>query len=191
MKLLKVTCQFFGEYTHIEEYRLLPASLMEIESFDFKMGLNEDVIGLGEIEGKHSDCYGDLLLEEIESDNFNLVELKELVDNSSADYLDYYLENIEEYPLVDINSRDFLNLDEEEQQKEIETEKERQQKITEIAKEFGVQADKDFLLPYRELSDAVDRKLKEKLENLVILNVTKEDAELIRKFMAQNNMKEL
>lgn len=41
MKLLKVTCQFFGKYTHIEEYRLLPASLMEFESLDIQKEINQ------------------------------------------------------------------------------------------------------------------------------------------------------
>lgn len=96
MKLVIFTGTYNGYYADAEESIALPAEANENIIFGkFEEGtIYENVVDFGELEGKHSECYGDLSVEYVDTDEMSDGELIELVDKlSPLDRLEVFLEH--------------------------------------------------------------------------------------------------
>lgn len=81
MKILKFHQNYEGYYAKgFESYTIYPKEADGLIFKDIEEG--EEVVPLGEVEGKHSDCYGDLTISEIDTEDLSVEELEDLVENS-------------------------------------------------------------------------------------------------------------
>ena len=83
MKILKFHQIYEGRYAESESYKIYPKEAEGSIFKDIKGG--EELVFLGELEGKHSECYGDLTISEIDTEDLSIEELEDLVENSDLD----------------------------------------------------------------------------------------------------------
>ena len=83
MKILKFHQIYNGRYAESESYTIYPKEAEGSIFKDIKGG--EGLIFLGELEGKHSECYGNLTISEIDTEDLSIEELEDLVENSDLD----------------------------------------------------------------------------------------------------------
>lgn len=83
MEVLKLSVDYDGFYGgSIHEYCLLPIEWNGLYTHELSCGTEGDAIYLGEIEGKHSEVYGDLTIEIIDLSELSSRELSELIKGS-------------------------------------------------------------------------------------------------------------
>lgn len=96
-KVLKLHVTYSGNYGgDVNEIVIIPEELNGV-LFD-KLPINtilEKRIDLGEIEGKHSQCYGDLEIELIDLDELNLKEVSDLIGLSYFGEFEVFFEDSE------------------------------------------------------------------------------------------------
>lgn len=96
-KVLKLNVVYEGRYGgDVDETMLLPVDVNGVIFKELKDGeVLEDEISLGEIEGKHSECFGDLYVDIVDLDNLNIEEVSRLVSSSNYDELEGFFEEAE------------------------------------------------------------------------------------------------
>lgn len=96
MKVLKLSVEFDGRYGYKNEFVLMPVeSNGVIFGFLQENEVLKEKVDLGELEGKHSECYGDLTVETIDLSLLNPKELETLVENSYFGDFEVFFEQIE------------------------------------------------------------------------------------------------
>lgn len=96
MKVMKFHVTFDGYYGGtIDEYVLLPTDINGVLFEEYKSGEYDEAVYLGEIEGKHSECYGDLEVSLIDLDQMTLKDVTDLINNSDFDTLEMFFEGEE------------------------------------------------------------------------------------------------
>lgn len=96
MKLAIFTGTYNGRYANAEESIALPIEANENIIFGkFEEGVvYEEAVSFGELEGKHSECDGDLSVKYIDTDKMNNSELLELIESlSPLNYFESFLEH--------------------------------------------------------------------------------------------------
>lgn len=184
MKALKLRTTYYGRYNDLEATVLMP-----IEANGSVFGFipldetQERVVSLGELEGKHSQCYGDLTAEIIDISTMNPVHLKNLYQESDFSSFESYFEQmegqIEEY-LEEIK-------DSEDDQEEYNQIKQEQKAVYEM---LGIDEEKAYFKS-REVFDAFDEKIKEYVEKVktVTVDVMASDYEAIKELLEKNGFK--
>ena len=96
MKVLKLSVEFEGRYATKEGHVLMPVdSNGVIFGYLQENRLIEKSVDLGELEGKHSECYGDLKVETIDLTQLSPLEAQMLVENSDFGTFEIFFEHIE------------------------------------------------------------------------------------------------
>lgn len=95
-RVLKLTATYDGRYAQYNGYTLLPPAALGtiIEN----LPLNEvipDKVDLDELEGKHSECYANLLIEEIDLNSLDIVQLDSLIKNIDSGSFEIFMESSE------------------------------------------------------------------------------------------------
>lgn len=121
MNVLKLSVEFDGRYGYKREHVLMPIeSNGVIFGFLQENEVLERRVDLGELEGKHSECYGDLIVETIDLSSLNPKELESLVKESSFGDFEIFFETVEyefkEYieELKDLEEEEFYQIESEE-----------------------------------------------------------------------------
>lgn len=97
MEVLKLSVDYDGYYGgSIHEYCLLPIDWNGLYTHELSCGTEGDAIYLGEIEGKHSEVYGDLTVEVVDLSKLNKRQLSELIKGSSVGEFEGTFEGWEE-----------------------------------------------------------------------------------------------
>lgn len=97
MKTIKLRVVFDGNYGgSVDEYILLPLDANGVLFEELKEGTYKNEISLGEIEGKHSECYGDLIVEVVDLENYSVNKITDLINNSYFGEFEGYFEMQEE-----------------------------------------------------------------------------------------------
>lgn len=159
MEVLKLSVDYDGYYGgSIHEYCLLPIEWngLYVEKLDY--GTHSDAIGLGEIEGKHSDVYGDLKVELVDLSKLNTKELSELVKGSSVDEFERTFEGWESDLYYDEN----------------ETNKLKQAKFEKLN---GIEFKSDWSIKSAEISENLIAKLSGQLEDFTEIVVKASDVD--------------
>jgi|SRR5699024_7811380 len=96
-KVLKLNVQFWGNYGgDVDETVLLPLDINGVLFETLKEEVNlPNAVYLGEIEGKHSECYGDLSIEVINLDELNIKDVAELINKSDFNEFEGFFEMAE------------------------------------------------------------------------------------------------
>lgn len=94
MKLVILEGSFNGYYASAKERVVLPIEAAEKNIYgELKEGIYKDAVDFGELEGKHSECYGDLVIKYVDTDEMNQTEIMELVNGlDEANYIESFLE---------------------------------------------------------------------------------------------------
>lgn len=96
MKVLKLHVGYDGYYGgSVDEYVLLPLEVNGELFEELSVGHHERVVYLGEIEGKHSEVYGDLEVESIDLDDLDIKTVTGLINNSNDGEFECYFKGIE------------------------------------------------------------------------------------------------
>lgn len=96
MKVLKLHVGYDGHYGgSVDEYVLLPLEVNGVLFEELSVGNHEREVYLGEIEGKHSEVYGDLEVEIIDLNDLDIKTANCLINNSSDGEFECYFEGIE------------------------------------------------------------------------------------------------
>jgi len=96
MKVLKLHVDYDGYYGgSVHEYVLLPQEVNGVLFEELSVGNHDREVYLGEIEGKHSEVYGDLEVEIIDLNNLDIKSVNNLINNSSIGEFECYFEGIE------------------------------------------------------------------------------------------------
>lgn len=96
MEVIKYSVDYYGYYGgSIHEYCLLPIESAGVY-IDYEEGTHEGVVYLGEIEGKHSEVYGDLTVEVIDLSTLNQLEINTLIKGSDISNFESFFESAEE-----------------------------------------------------------------------------------------------
>ena len=111
---LKLHVGYSGYYsdTEIDDTIILPKEFCDMLEFDFlrdgkEYVIHSDVVSLGEIEGKHSDVYGDLhveLIDESYLERMNQVDINEFIEKMKDGY--NYFERFFEIAIDDSDNAD-------------------------------------------------------------------------------------
>lgn len=97
MEVLKLSVDYDGYYGgSIHEYCLLPIEWNGLYTHELSCGTEGDAIYLGEIEGKHSEVYGDLTVEIVDLSKLNKHQLSELIKGSDTGNFEGTFEGWEE-----------------------------------------------------------------------------------------------
>ena len=96
MKVLKYQVDFESFYgLDVHEYCLMPVEFIESYSCKEEFGVTyDDAVYLGEIAGKHSECYGDLIITVVDLNELNVKAANELINNQSAEEFECYFEGV-------------------------------------------------------------------------------------------------
>lgn len=114
-KALQLTVTYYSRYgSDVEEVLLLPLEANGLIIKNLEVGVMEDEVYLGEIEGKHSECYGDLHVEIVDLDELNVKDAAELLKASDVSSFEMYLEGEE------MSFKEYLdNLEDEDERNEL------------------------------------------------------------------------
>ena len=91
MKVHKIEVNYDGRYASANSHCLFPLEANGV-IFPFIKEFESGVVSLGELEGKHSDCYGDISTTIVDLSLLSLEELQELIENSCLEYFISYFE---------------------------------------------------------------------------------------------------
>lgn len=143
-KVMKLHTFFDGYYGgHVDEYVLLPVEINGVLFSKLEEGNYSDAVYLGEIAGKHSECYGDLVVSFVNLGGLSVKGATDLVEGSDFSEFEPYFEQMES---------DFRD--------EMENEgKYDERKIRDILKRFDVSED-NYIFSY---TDGIHKKFIEKL----------------------------
>ena len=90
MKTLKIEVNYDGRYASANSHCLFPLEANGV-IFPFIKEFESEVVSLGELEGKHSDCYGDISTTIVDLSLLSSEELQELIENSDLkDFISYF-----------------------------------------------------------------------------------------------------
>lgn len=94
-KALKIEAVYDGMYASESEYIVIPKDINGVLFPKLEVGETvEDEVWMGELEGKHSECYGDLIVTEIDLGELTKFELNDLFKNSNPSrLLDYFTDH--------------------------------------------------------------------------------------------------
>jgi hypothetical protein len=96
-KVMKLNVKFYGNYGGgVNETVLLPLDINGVLFKPLEDKVYEDEIYLGEIEGKHSECYGDLSVELVDLDKLTIKQVTDLIEQSAFGEFETYFEGTEE-----------------------------------------------------------------------------------------------
>lgn len=166
-KVLKLEAIYNGAYAQLHEYMIVPAEASGILFEKLPIDeIVEDAIDLDELEGKHSQCYGDLLVTEIETDELDPIELKEFIENQNVGYFEIFSETIES-----------KFADKEDFDKE---------KVENLLKEYDI--DKSYIHTIS-ISKNLCKMLKEKQPKLTALNIETAELEKAMKVLEEAGVK--
>lgn len=114
-KALQLTVTYYSRYaSDVEAVLLLPLEANGLIIKNLEVGVMENEVYLGEIEGKHSVCYGDLHVEIIDLDELNAKAAAELLTASDVSSFEMYLEGEE------MSFQEYLdNLEDEDERNEL------------------------------------------------------------------------
>jgi len=97
MKVMKLNVMYKGYYGgDVDEYVLLPVDINGVLFEKLEEGHYEEAVYLGEIEGKHSEVYGDLIVEIIDMDKYDIKTATGLIEGSYVGEFECYFEGSEE-----------------------------------------------------------------------------------------------
>lgn len=95
-EVLRLDVNYSGRYGgQIDEILLLPLDVNGVLFYTLKEGVTEEEVSLGEIEGKHSSCYGDLTVEVIDLNELNVKQVLNLVQSSNFGQFESFFESLE------------------------------------------------------------------------------------------------
>lgn len=94
-KALKIEAVYDGMYISESEYIVIPKDINGVLFPKLEVGETvEDEVWMGELEGKHSECYGDLIVTEIDLGELTKFELNDLFKHSNPSrLLDYFTDH--------------------------------------------------------------------------------------------------
>lgn len=96
MKVMKFHVAFDGYYGgNVDEYVLLPFDINGVLFEELSVGEYDDAIYLGEIAGKHSECYGDLEISVLDLEKLSLKEISDILNSSSFGEFEVFFEGVE------------------------------------------------------------------------------------------------
>ena len=96
MEVIKYSVDYDRYYGgSIHEYCLLPIESAGVY-IDYEEGVHKRAVYLGEIEGKHSEVYGDLVVEIIDLSALNQLEINTLIKGSDISNFESFFEGAEE-----------------------------------------------------------------------------------------------
>ena len=96
-EVMKLNVNFYGNYGgDVDETVLLPVDINGVLFETLVEKVYEDAVYLGEIEGKHSECYGDLSVEFIDLNKLTLKQVTDLIEQSAFGEFESYFEGAEE-----------------------------------------------------------------------------------------------
>lgn len=102
-KAIKLHVGYNGYYGgNVDEYCILPIEWNGLYMESLEEGFYESEISLGEIEGKHSECYGDLTISVINLDELSYIQRTNLIEGSDTSQLIGYFEGKEESYIGDV-----------------------------------------------------------------------------------------
>lgn len=93
MKLNVTFDNYYGG--SVDEDLLLPLDINGVLFERIEEGVDRDAVYLGEIAGKHSECYGDLEVEIIDLNKLTLKEVTNLINRSDLGEFETFLEELE------------------------------------------------------------------------------------------------
>lgn len=174
-KILKLNVTYLGSYGgNIDDTLILP-----YETNGLLFNISEDVtiedeIDLGEIEGKHSECFGDLKIEVLNLDVLSAKEVSALIKESDFSNFEIYFQGLE------IAMSEF----QEEKPEHLD-----QSAIDGILQKYGVDKDSYGVLT-SEVHDNFIEKLKKKyVTEFKVISVSEEDYELAKELLTANGIK--
>lgn len=175
MKALKIEVNYDGRYASTNSHCLFPLEANGI-IFPFIQEFESGVVSLGELEGKHSDCYGDIKTTIIDLSLLSSEELQELIKNSDLkDFISYF----------EIASDDWYEyLDElkTENPKKLEEIKEKQEELSE--KLYIPVEELEFSNVFYSYREILDDYLK--LNGFSVLKLQNKDIERAKKLLLEN-----
>lgn len=184
MKVLKLTTDYSGNYAEVHEHVLMPIQANGV-IFSF-VPLNEkleEVVGLGELEGKHSYCHGDLTAEVIDIAEMNPVHLHYLIKDSDYGTFEGFFENTE-HELKEYLTQ--LDMEDEDDQEEFNKIKKEEQILYEI---LGMTPlSEETYSKSSKVYDQFIKQLKEYSEprKVTEINILESEAEQIKVLLLQN-----
>lgn len=94
-KALKIEAVFDGVYASESQYVIVPKDINGVLFPKLEIGETvEEEVWMGELEGKHSECYGDLTVTEVDLGKLSKFELNDLFESSNPSYLlDYFTDH--------------------------------------------------------------------------------------------------
>lgn len=96
-EVLKLRVAFDGYYgAHVDDHILLPTEVIGVFFEELPMGSAVDEIFLGEIEGKHSEVYGDLDVELVDLDSLSPTDVAELIKTQDFNHFEGFFDILEE-----------------------------------------------------------------------------------------------
>lgn len=95
MEVLKLRVQFDGYYGgNVDETMLLPLDVNGVLFEELEDGEYDKAVYLGEIAGKHSECYGDLSVETIDLDTLSVKDVVELIEKADMSEFEMCFESM-------------------------------------------------------------------------------------------------
>lgn len=96
-KVLSLNVTYSARYgSDVDEILLLPLDINGVLFSKLESGVTLDsVVSLGEIEGKHSECYGDLTIDVVNLDELNAKEASQLIKDSYFGEFESYFEEMQ------------------------------------------------------------------------------------------------
>lgn len=170
MKIMVLNVTFNGYYGgNVNEILILPLELNGVLFEELVEGTYTRVVYLGEIEGKHSECYGDLHVEFLDLDDLSVKEITNLISSSSFGEFESFFEGEE---------ADFQENEEEYDEGKVE----------EILSSYGVEV-VNWMIQTSAIHDKFIDILKEKhVQNLRTITVLETDYNSSIKLLVENNI---
>lgn len=113
MEVLELRVQWSGYYgTDVDEYMILPINWNGKLTEELEVGKYSNEVYLGEIEGKHSEVYGNLIVEIKNLSELKYIELIDYLNGSDSSSFESYLENMEELIYDDLDEDESSTFDE-------------------------------------------------------------------------------
>lgn len=170
-KVMKLNVTYYGNYGgDVNETLLLPMDINGVLFEELKEKTYDRTVYLGEIEGKHSEVYGDLEVEFIDLDELSIKQVTDLIKESNFGEFESFFEGAED---------DFSD-DENEYDKE---------KAVDIFNSYNV-IPKTYNISTSLIHDQFIKKLEEKyVQNFKTVTVLEEDYEKVNELLDSNNIK--
>lgn len=167
--ILNVT--FYGNYGgDVNETLLLPLDINGVLFEELEEKTYDRAVYLGEIEGKHSEVYGDLQVDFIDLDELSIKQVTDLIKESSFGEFESFFEGQEE-----------SFLDYEDEYDEV--------KVKEVVQSYSVKLE-SWMIKTSAIHDQFIKTLEEKyVQNFKTINVLRDDYARVVKLLAENSIK--